>query len=182
MLEPPLPFTFSPLQEGDLPSLREWLLRPHIAEWWGPAESVAELRESYITGIAEPNATRAYIAYQGSNAIGFIQSYVVMGSGSGWWEEETDPGARGTDQFLAEQSELGKGLGSAMIRAFVTQLLAHPSVTVVQTDPDPTNLRAIRSYKRAGFQEVGLVITPDGHAMLMRCTKQSLARASRSAA
>lgn len=153
------------------------LLRPHVAEWWGPAESIAELRENYIASVAETVATRAYIAYQGAAPIGFIQVYVVMGAGDGWWQQETDPGARGTDQFLAEASQLGKGLGTAMIRAFLERLFADPAVTVVQTDPHPTNRRAIRAYARAGFQEVGLVSTPDGPAMLMRCTRQSLAQA-----
>ena len=158
--------------------LREWLMRPHVAEWWGQADSIEELRDSYIAQSNEANATRAYIAYQGSIAVGFIQSYVVMGSGGGWWEQETDPGARGTDQFLAAASELGKGLGTAMIRVFLNRLFADPEVTVVQTDPHPTNLRAIRSYKKAGFQEVETVTTPDGLAVLMRCTRQSLRRAS----
>jgi len=76
--------------------LREWLLRPHVAKWWGPAESISELREEYIV--------RAYIAYLRGSPIGLIQSYVVIGSGAGWWKEETDPGARGTDQFLPEAS------------------------------------------------------------------------------
>lgn len=173
-------FSFRPLQEIDLPLLHAWLLRPHVAQWWGAAESVAELRENYITHVAEPNATRAHIAHQGSASIGFIQAYVVMGCGGGWWEEETDLGARGTDQFLAEEAQLGKGLGSAMLRAFLTQLFASPAATVIQTDPNPTNLRAIRAYKRAGFQEAGLVATPDGPAALMRCTRQSLSLASNS--
>ena len=33
--------------------------------------------------------------------IGYAQSYVALGSGDGWWEEETDPGVRGIDQSLA---------------------------------------------------------------------------------
>ena len=176
--EPSAPFSFKPLQESDLPTRRGWLLRPHVAEWWGPAESIAELREGYLARAAEPNATRGFIACRGPAAIGFIQAYVVMGSGGGWWESETDPGARGTDQFLAEPSHLGQGLGSAMLRAFLGQLFADPAVTVVQTDPEPTNLRAVRCYRRAGFQQVGLVSTPDGAAMLMRCTRQSLRRTS----
>jgi RimJ/RimL family protein N-acetyltransferase len=100
---------------------------------------------------------------------GFIQSYVVMGSGGGWWEQETDPGARGIDQFLSNPEQLGQGLGSAMVYAyaFVNQLFQDPKVTKVQTDPAPENERAIRCYRRAGFVTVGEVITPDGAALLM---------------
>ena len=142
--------------------LRQWLLRPHVAEWWGPAESIEELRDDYL------NSNQAFIAWLESRPIAFIQSYVVMGSGGGWWENETDPGARGIDQFLADADQLGQGIGSAMVRAFLGQLFADPAVTVVQTDPNPTNERAIRSYLKAGFRPMGEIITPDGPALLMR--------------
>ena len=164
-------FEFVPLCEGDLPLLREWLLRPHVAEWWGPAESIDELRAEYINVADQPNATRAYIVRLDSRPIGFIQSYVVMQSGGGWWEDETDPGARGIDQFLADADRLGQGLGRAMIRAFVERLFACPAVTVIQTDPDPANERAIRCYTHAGFRSLRVVHTPDGEALLMRCTR-----------
>jgi RimJ/RimL family protein N-acetyltransferase len=167
-------FHFHPLTEQHLPMLREWLLRPRVAQWWGEAESVEELRSDFLTA-SEPNATRAFIACLGSQPIGFMQCYVVMNSGGGWWEDETDPGARGIDQFLADPGQLGQGLGRRMIRAFVGRLFGDPAVSIVQTDPDPANLRAVRCYRAAGFQAVGPVTTPDGPALLMRCTRQSLA-------
>lgn len=170
-------FLFHPLAEQHLPMLHEWLLRPHVAQWWGEAESIEELRRDYILDAGQPNAARAYIASMGTEPIGFMQSYVVMGSGGGWWEDETDPGARGIDQFLSEPGQLGQGLGRRMIRAFVGNLFNDPTVSVVQTDPAPTNLRAIRCYVAAGFQAAHRVHTPDGPALLMRCTRQSLALA-----
>src|SRR5262245_60070839 len=99
--------------------------------------------------------------------IGFIQSYVAMNSGAGWWPAERDPGTRGIDQFLADEADLGRGLGSAMVRAFTDRLLAQPDVTRVQTDPSPANSRAIRCYEKAGFESRGVVDTPDGLALLM---------------
>jgi RimJ/RimL family protein N-acetyltransferase len=162
-----LDFAFEPLREAHLAMLREWLLRPHVAAWWGEAETVDMLRADYI-GDHRPNATRAYVAMLAGKPAGFIQCYVVMASGGGWWVSETDPGARGIDQFLADPDRLGQGLGRRMIVGFVETLLADPSVTVVQTDPDPANLRAIRCYEAAGFERVGLVATPDGEALLMR--------------
>jgi RimJ/RimL family protein N-acetyltransferase len=164
-------FAFRPLDENDLPMLHGWLLRPHVAEWWGPAESIEDLRHDYLAHATAPNATRAYIASYAGRTIGFIQSYVVVNSGDGWWESETDPGARGIDQFLANPGELNAGLGRAMIRAFVARLFDYPNVTVVQTDPSPANRRAIRCYAAAGFSAVGEVVTPDGPALLMKCAR-----------
>jgi len=63
--------------------------------------------------------------------------------------------------------ELGRGLGSAMVRAFVEQLFQDPEVTRIQADPSPENERAIRSYSRAGFVAVRETVTPDGPAILM---------------
>lgn len=171
-------FLFHPLAEHHLPLLREWLLRPHVAQWWGEAESIEELRRDYILDAGLPNAARACIACLDAEPIGFMQSYVVMGSGGGWWEDETDPGARGIDQFLSDPNRLGQGLGRRMIHAFVGHLFNDPAVSVVQTDPAPANLRAIRCYLAAGFQAAHQVHTPDGPALLMRCTRQSLALAA----
>jgi RimJ/RimL family protein N-acetyltransferase len=162
------PFDFHPLAESDLALLHGWLQRPHVAQWWGPAESIAELREDFLSG----GTTRAYIAHHGGQPVGFVQSYVVLGSGDGWWEDETDPGARGIDQFLAHASQLNQGLGRAMVRAFVARLFADAAVTGVQTDPSPDNTRAIRCYAAAGFEPVGEVTTPDGPALLMRCRRR----------
>jgi RimJ/RimL family protein N-acetyltransferase len=164
-------FAFRPMQASDLPLLREWLGRLHVTEWWGPAPSQAEVDEDYAPMLSPESTDRAYIALLDEAPIGYIQSYVVMGSGDGWWEDERDPGARGIDQFLAHAEQLNRGLGSAMVRAFVDQLFEDPAVTKVQTDSSPTNHRAIRSYLRAGFHERGEVATPDGPALLMVRTR-----------
>ncbi|MBT2323590.1 GNAT family N-acetyltransferase [Variovorax paradoxus] len=148
--------------------LHEWLCRPHVSRWWQPSPSRAEVEEDFVPMTSDGNdTTRGHIAMLESRPIGFIQCYVVAGSGGGWWEEEADPGARGIDQFLASAEDLGKGLGSAMVRAFVDRLFLDPRVTKVQTDPSPDNGRAIRSYEKAGFVARGEVETPDGPALLM---------------
>ena len=159
---------FRPLALDDLPTLHEWLLRPHVAEWWGPAESLDELAAEYGPGIAGTVPHRAYVVRLDGRAIGFIQSYVATEThDDGWWLDEHDPGVWGIDQFIAEPALLGQGLGTAMVRAFVARLLADPAVTRVQVDPDPSNARAIRCYEKAGFARAGEIDTPDGRALLM---------------
>jgi RimJ/RimL family protein N-acetyltransferase len=163
---------FRPLEEADLPMFHGWLQRPHVQRWWDGVPTMDELRQDYLPTHTQPDGTLAFIAMQGQRPIGFIQRYVVIaekGSGSGWWEDETDPGARGVDQFLADAADVGTGLGSAMVRRFVGQLFEDPAVTVVQTDPSPANIRAVRAYLRAGFHAQRLITTPDGPALLMRC-------------
>jgi AacA4 family aminoglycoside N(6')-acetyltransferase len=159
--------SFRPLTASDLAMLHEWLNRPHVSEWWDNPKTYADVERDYLPSTTGESTTQPYIALLENEPIGFIQSYVVMGSGDGWWEQETDPGARGIDQFLCNSEQLGRGLGRAMVHTFVEQLFQEPMVTKVQTDPSPKNERAIRCYRRAGFVDVGEVNTPDGLALLM---------------
>ena len=36
---------FRPLAESDIPTLYEWLRRPHLREWWRGEQSLAEVRD-----------------------------------------------------------------------------------------------------------------------------------------
>jgi aminoglycoside 6'-N-acetyltransferase Ib len=155
---------FERLTEANLPMLAEWLNRPHVAEWWADCQTLAEVREQILT---DDSTVLPYIAYLESLPIGYIQSYVATDAGDGWWPDEHDPGMRGIDQFLADADSLGRGLGTQMVREFVQFLFEDPTVTRIQADPAPSNLRAIRCYEKAGFRRVGVVSTPDGAAMLM---------------
>jgi RimJ/RimL family protein N-acetyltransferase len=150
-----------------------------VAEWWGEPGTIAELEQDFFPSAPSQAKTLAYIASQGGAPIGFIQSYVAMGSGGGWWEQEADPGVRGIDQFLAHAEQLGQGLGSTMVHAFVQQLFLDATATTVQTDPSPRNTRAIRSYRKAGFAVHGEIVTPDGPALLMLKHRENHAPAPR---
>jgi RimJ/RimL family protein N-acetyltransferase len=178
--DPPV-ISFRLLSLKELPLLHEWLARPHVAEWWSPPLSLREVEREFGPLIDDRSTTRPYIVLGDGRPIGYIQSYVAMGSGDGCWPDEQDPGVRGIDQFLAHPEQLGRGLGTAMVRAFVKHLFADPAVTRIQTDPSPGNTRAIRCYEKAGFHAVGQVDTPDGPALLMVCDREeSTAGAPRS--
>ena len=155
--------------------LHEWLQRPHVAEWWTPSPSLEDVVEEFTPLTRPGHRDQGYIALEEGRAIGYIQSYVVKDAGDGWWEGETDPGARGIDQFLADAATLGRGLGSAMVTAFVARMFEDPAVTKIQTDPDPRNARAIRCYEKAGFRAVREVDTPDGRALLMIRDRKGIA-------
>lgn len=163
--------TFRPLTLADLPRLHEWLSRPHVAEWWAPTPTPAELEEEYGPAAIEGSGTQPYVVLANETPVGFIQSYVAVGSGEGWWPDEQDPGVRGIDQFLAHRAQLDQGLGTRVVRDFVERLFEDPAVTRIQTDPSPANGRAIRCYQKAGFRAVREIDTPDGPALFMVCDR-----------
>jgi aminoglycoside 6'-N-acetyltransferase-1b/aminoglycoside 6'-N-acetyltransferase-2 len=178
------PVTLRLMTEHDLPMLHDWLNRPHIVEWWGGEEerpTLDEVLEHYLPRVLAEGSVTPYIAMAGDEPIGYAQSYVALGSGDGWWDDETDPGVRGIDQTLANPAQLDKGLGTKLVQALVELLFLDPTVTKIQTDPTPNNHRAIRCYEKAGFVQHSIITTPDGPAVYMVQSRQAFERA-RSAA
>ena len=94
----------------------EWLTDLLSSSGGGGEEArptLADVQEQYLPSVLAQGRP-PYIAMLNGEPIGYAQSYVALGSGDGWWEEETDPGVRGIDQSLANASQLGdKGLGTA---------------------------------------------------------------------
>lgn len=159
-------FSYRPLEQADLPMLEEWLSRPHVSQWWGTPPTLDELRRDLEHDTAA-DVSWQYLALLDGRPVGFIQAYDVMRADPDWWREERDPGARGIDQFLANEEQLGQGLGTKLVAQFVAKLFADPAVTKVQTDPSPDNGRAIRAYAKAGFRPITQLVTPDGPSLLM---------------
>ena len=160
--------SFRAMQLQDLSLIHAWRLRPHLQPWWFDPGTLAAFTARYAPRIEPGSDVRGFIACRGAEAIGFMQCY--LGS---------EPGERGIDQFLAHAHQLGQGLGTAMVRAFVEGLFADPAVTRVVTDPAPLNLRAMRCYQRVGFVDQGEAQTDDGPVRRMACTRASLASAAR---
>jgi len=164
-------FSFRPLTRHDLPLLHEWLNRPHVAVWWEGAVSFEYVQQTHGVDL-DSHVIWQYLACLDGEPVGYVQLYRVMGADPEWWTEETDPGARGVDQYLANEDQLGRGLGSEMVRQFLARIFSDdPTVTKVQTDPSPRNGRAIRAYEKAGFQRLRELVTPDGPALLMLVTR-----------
>lgn len=164
------------MTERDLPMLHDWLNRPHIVEWWGGEEkrpSLEAVLEHYLPRVRAQESVTPYIAMLREEPMGYAQSYVALGSGDGWWEDETDPGVRGIDPFLANPKQLNRGVGTELVRALVKRLFSDPAVTKIQTDPAPNNHRAIRCYEKAGFVQRAVITTPDGPAIHMVRTRHS---------
>ena len=90
-------------------------------------------------------------------------------------EEETDPGVRGIDQSLANASQLGKGLGTKLVRALVELLFNDPEVTKIQRTRRRATCERSDATRKRGLRQ-GTVTTPDGPAVYMVQTRQAFER------
>ena len=156
-------YAFRPISVADLPMIRQWLAMAHVRQWWGDPEKQFEL----VSEDMDHPSMQQFIVAASGRAFAYLQCYDPAAWPDNGFGRQPE-GARGIDQFIGEPEMVGQRHGSALIRAFVAELLQQGAPRVV-TDPDPQNARAIRAYKNAGFREDRLVDTPDGRAMLMVC-------------
>lgn len=152
---------FRPVEEADLPVLRQWIARPHIRRWWGePEAEVAAI----AAGQDDPGFAAFITLLDGRNA-GYIQWWKPDGA----WEipaEAPPETTRGIDLTLAEERDCGRGIGRRVIGAFVARLAAE-GVRRVVVDPHPENERARRAYAAAGFVETARGVHCEGPYVLM---------------
>ena len=163
-MDPEQGFEFVPLTDADLPLLSIWLARPHVAQWWGPAEQELPKIEK---ALRLPDIDPYRVDHRGE-PIAYLQCYRI-GAESPAALRDQPPGTRGIDLFIGHADCLDKGVGSAMIRVFVTRLFAEGDTGRVIIDPDPANRRAIRAYEKAGFHYLDTLDLGWGPAYLMAC-------------
>ena len=158
--------SFEPFKEEDISLLISWFKASHVRRFWSESEDEIEVRKKYSKKLNDQGVLPRIILLEG-RAIGYIQAYQACLVGDGWWPG-VEAGVFGIDQFIGEVELIGKGLGAQIINQFVKSLILDPRVQEIIADPDPTNLRAIKAYEKAGFIASGVISTPDGEAVLMR--------------
>jgi aminoglycoside 6'-N-acetyltransferase len=155
-------FTFRPVTPADLPLLLEWRCLPHCVEWWGSAEGDEGFFEE---AMADPH-TNTWIVELAGRAFAYAQDYDPH-AWPGHPFAHLPTGARGIDQSIGDPELIGRGHGSAFVRAHCDRLFA-AGAPAIGTDPHPDNKRAIRAYEKAGFAIAsGPLDTPWGRALLM---------------
>ena len=141
-----------------MPMARRWLETPEVQRWWGDADGQVRLLEE---DLEDPRMSC------GSSPMRAGPSPTSRTMTRAAWDMhhlgDLPPGSRGIDQFIGEPDMIGRGHGSAFIRAHVDRLFA-AGAPAVGTDPDPENARAIRAYEKAGFTAVARSLGMEGSA------------------
>ena len=169
--------TFPALIIDDLPRLREWLNTPHVYEWWGVASgpgslggpdpeaaTEAQVFEKYAPGLdPEAAGTRRYIITVDGRAVGLIQWYALADEPAyATAIGETAPGGASIDLFIGEPARVNRGIGSAVLDAFVREVVfADPSITRAVGAPHPDNARSCHAFEKSGFVFVRDAVVPD---------------------
>jgi aminoglycoside 6'-N-acetyltransferase len=145
----------------DLPMMAQWLQTPALRDWWGdPVEQLSLVTED----LDDPLMDQRIASHKGAS-FGYVQSYPCAAWGAPQFDDQPDD-ARAMDACIGVPPMLGHGHGAAMVRLYAETLLAEGAPAVV-IDPDPTNLRAIHAYRRAGFRDIAVRPGEDGDPVLV---------------
>jgi aminoglycoside 6'-N-acetyltransferase len=136
--------TLRPVEPGDAPFLDVLFAIPSIAEAW-PGDNDGRLATAVETGVVGLIVEAP--VDDGAQAIGFIQ-----------YAEEHDPNYRSASiDIVLHPDWCNRGLGTDAVRTLARHLfdeVGHHRITI---DPRSTNLRAIASYRKVGFRDVGVM-------------------------
>jgi aminoglycoside 6'-N-acetyltransferase len=139
-----------PATPTDAPLLRRWDDQPHVVasdphdDW----DWEAELPRS-------PAWRESLIAEADGRPVGFLQIIDPALEETHYWGADCPPNLRALDIWIGEPSDLGRGLGTLMMRAAIDRCFSSPEVAAILLDPLASNLRAHRFYERLGFRPVG---------------------------
>lgn len=151
--------TFVRLQRADFGLVAKWLSEPVVARWWDHETSPEALEHDFGGSVDGTEATEVFLAWTGGRPFGLIQRYAIAD-----YPEYVDelsaicpqpPGAVSIDYLIGEPDCRGRGLGAAMIAAFVAESwAAYPGASAVVVAMHQDNAASWRAVARAGFRRV----------------------------
>ncbi|MFA9431979.1 GNAT family N-acetyltransferase [Egicoccus sp. AB-alg2] len=162
---------FRRLAADDLPLLHAWLNEPGVVRWWeGDDVSWPAVVRDY--GPDAGGDVEHWLALLDDRPFGWIQAYAIDSDpdeAGAWRARGVTSAAGGVDYLVGEPTERGRGLGAAMLRAFVRDVAfpTHPDWHHVGAAPDAANASSLRALRRAGFTEVGPLDGASGASILM---------------
>lgn len=179
----PVVITFRPLVDDDLDLLHGWMNEPGVVRWWeGDDVTPAGIRHDYGSD-RTPDLVEHWIAVIDDRPVGWIQCYPPEESleeVAEWREHGVGEHVAGIDYLVGDPSVRGRGVGAAMIRAFVVDVvfLRHPTWAQAAASPYVANEASWRALARAGFTHVADLPAspgdPDGPSRLMVIDRASL--------
>lgn len=163
--------SFRPLVDADLPMLHGWLNDPAVVRWWeGDDVSWAGVVDDYSEATRGPE--EHHIALEDERPIGWIQSFDLARypeEAEPWIAAGADPRILGIDYLIGAATDRHRGLGSAMVEAFVHQVVfpGHPDCPQVGADPHVDNRASWGALAKAGFRHLADVPGKEGPGRLM---------------
>ncbi|GGO77586.1 GNAT family N-acetyltransferase [Nonomuraea cavernae] len=153
--------TWRRLNERDFPMLREWLRQPHVARWWNHETSMEAVERDFgpATRGEEPSAD--LLALFDGRPLGLVQRS-RLADYPDYLDElasivDVPEGTVTIDYLIGDPGQVGRGLGTAMIRSIVERTWAElPEATCLLVPVSAANRASWRALEKAGLRRVGV--------------------------
>lgn len=153
------PITFRRATRDDFGLLATWLAEPHVHRWWHHDFTAAAVERDFGPTVDGDDPSRDYIVDLDGAPIGVIQWMRYADYPDDEAELTTvlpvPAGARCVDYFIGDPALVGRGIGSAIIAAFVEQVWATDAeATCIVVPVCSANVASWRALQKAGFHVV----------------------------
>ncbi|QIX26988.1 acetyltransferase [Nocardioides sp. JQ2195] len=153
IVDPDLRVLLRPMERGDLPDVARWRAAEHVHKWWfdDGSPDLETVTAKYAPHIDGTTPTRMWVVEVNGRSVGFLQDYRL----SDYPEFALltpDPEAIGVDYAIGEDAWIGKGLGAAMLWAWLRRTRKRfPDATTYFAAPDHRNAASLRVLEKVGF-------------------------------
>jgi len=149
-------FSFRHLTRADFALLGSWLAQPHVARWWNHESSPQAIEADFGAVVDGLDPADVFIVSHGPQPIGLLQRY-TFADNPGYIADlagliAAPSAALSIDYLIGEPALLGRGFGSAMIRAAIESIWRdHPNAPSIIVPVSSANIASCRALERAGF-------------------------------
>lgn len=162
--------------DHDVHLMLEWLDDPEVNRWYQEGDHSLE---NYRQRFAPEATTHKFIILIDDHPVGYLQVYRLSDEPEYADQLGLDHDAVSIDLFIGDKDFRGKGWGSDVLRVALDRIVfGQMRADYACINPDPTNLRAVRSYERTGFRGDRVVWVQDeapentGHERIMLLSRE----------
>jgi aminoglycoside 6'-N-acetyltransferase len=150
-------FTFRWVTRDDFGLLARWLAEPHVERWWNHEYTPDAVERDFGPTVDRHHPAEDFIALLDGEPIGVIQ-YCRLHDWDDYIEElaphiDVPDEAVSIDYLIGDPVRIGKGIGTAMVRAFVERIWqVDPAATCVIVPVNSSNPASWKALIKAGFR------------------------------
>lgn len=148
-----LKVTLRAMGRGDLPDVARWRASPHVHRWWAAQgdPTLDRITAHYGPAIDGMTPVRMWVVEANGRSVGFCQDYRIRDHPD-FAVLTPDPDAVGVDYALGEPHLVGRGIGTAMVWAWLLSARRrYRDVRTCFAAPHHANVASLRVLAKVGF-------------------------------
>jgi len=156
----PASITWRPIVAADFSLLADWLSRPHVHRYWHHDFTPEGVIRDFGPGTRGEEAGEDLLVSVDGHPVALMQRSRIADYAEDLKElsaiVDVPAGAVMIDYFVADPAQTGRGLGSAIIRAIVSDTWSsYPDCPAIIVPVVAGNVASWRALEKAGFRRVG---------------------------